>query len=89
MEDILIFVDGELYKGVAEYCNYKGVGWPGGRTQSLRLIKDKAARYQEVHIVYLHFNKLRKCKYNDQGYSLKDQLSGKFTFWDVIDMPGD
>jgi hypothetical protein len=29
-EDVLIFVDGELYKGVVTFNNYKGIGWPGG-----------------------------------------------------------
>ena len=88
-EDILIFVDGELYKGTVVYSPYKGIGWPSGRLHSIILVKDKAARYQDVSIVYLNYGKMRRCKYNDQSLDLKSQLKLDRTVWDVIDMPGD
>lgn len=88
-ENILIFVDGELYKGTVTYIPYKGVGYPGGRLCSIILLKDEVSRYQEVSIVYLQYGKLRKCKYNSLDLSLLNQLTSEYTTWDVIDMPGD
>jgi hypothetical protein len=89
MDDILIFVDGELYQGVVIFNPYKGVGWPSGRQGGFFLVKDKAARYQEVIIVYLKYGKSRMCKYNNRGYDLNAQLKADTTYWEVIDMPGD
>jgi hypothetical protein len=86
-EDVLIFVDGELYKGVVTFNNYKGIGWPGVVGFILR--QEKAARYQEVLMVDIRYGKARKCQFNSQGCGLKDQLKAKTTYWDVIYMPGD
>lgn len=88
-DTVLIFVDGELYKGNAVYDNYKGVGWPSGRTAEVYLEKKLAARYQSVSIVYLKYGKLRHCKYNSKGFDVKSQLKAESTCWTVIDMPGD
>lgn len=88
-DDILVFVDGELYNGIISTNPYKGVGWPSGRFAGLTLIKEKAARYQQVSIVYLKYGKLRNCKYNNQNLTLKQQLKNDTTYWEVIDMPGD
>jgi hypothetical protein len=89
MDDVLIFVDGELYTGNAVYDNLKGVGWPGGRTAGLFLEKKHAARYQEVYIVDLKHGKLRHCVYNSRGADIKNQLKCEETYWNVVDMPGD
>jgi hypothetical protein len=88
-DNVLVFVDGELYTGQAIYNNYKGVGWQSGRTSGLFLEKKFAARYQDVCIVYLKYGKMRKCKFNPQGNGLKNQLKAESTYWDVVDMPGD
>ena len=89
MDDILIFVDGELYTGRAVHDALKGVGWPGGRTAGLFLEKSKAARYQKVHIVVLKYGKLRACTFNPKEADLRGQLQASQTYWDVEVMPGD
>ncbi len=86
---ILVFVDGELYKGRVIFGNYKGIGWPGGRAAEIFLEKKLAARFQDVSIVYLSYGKLRHCKYNPNGMDLKQQLKEESTCWTVFDMPSD
>ena len=88
MKDSLVFVDGELYTGKVVFDNCKGIGWSGGLTTGLYLEKKLAARYQEVYVVNLHYNKLRKYVYKSDE-PLKSQLQAETTYWDIVAMPGD
>lgn len=87
MEDVLIFVDGELYTGEIIYCPYKGFGWPESRAAGIRLDKNLVKPSQKVSILNLKYNKLRDCIYNSENQTIfldKNQI-----YWDVIDMPQD
>lgn len=88
MTENLVFVDGELYTGKIIFARYKGIGWKSGRPYSIILEKKLAARYQSVYYVDLKYNKLRNCKFVENG-NLKSQLKSETTEWELIEMPSD
>lgn len=74
MEDILIFVDGELYSGEFALDEHN----------ILKLDKSLVARYQDVVLLYLNSMVLNYCVYNNKNQSLYEQLKNIVNYFDVL-----
>lgn len=81
MENLLVFVDGELYKGNITYV--KGCDWEAGRTVGLILDKKLGDSSKKVSLVNLFFETLRHCEYNKDHQKFLSIKESQI-YWDVL-----
>ncbi len=77
----LVFVDGNIYGGNIIFECWRGMGWPGSRTEMLDLFPH-VPKNSVVHVIDMTYGKLRECQLSDDPISDDGRQR-----WQAIDGP--